>query len=180
MVALTYNLRMKIFLALFLAIAAVLSVSASAAENELLKEGDVAPGFTLPTSTGETVSLSSFRDKKAVVLYFYPKDNTPGCTKEAQSFRDDQEKFKKAGAVVLGVSVDDEKSHKYFAEKQKLNFPLLVDAGGKVARQYGAMGWIMAKRVTYVIGTDGKIKNVFPDVDVEAHSKEVLKAVTKR
>lgn len=146
----------------------------------LLSVGDTAPDFTLPTSLGEPVTLSRFKGKKTVVLYFYPKDNTPGCTKEAQAFRDDYEKFKKADAVVLGVSVDDEKSHKYFAEKQKLNFPLLADVGGKVARQYGVMGWIMAKRVTYVIDQEGKVKHVFPDVDVDGHSKEVLKVVTSR
>lgn len=143
----------------------------------LLVVGAAAPDFTLKNALGEDVSLSSFKGKKQVVLYFYPKDNTPGCTRQAQGFRDEYEKFVKAGAEVLGVSVDDQRSHKNFAEKQKLNFSILSDAGGKVARQYGVMGWIMAKRATYVIGLDGNVKAVFPDVDVEKHAKEVLRAV---
>lgn len=157
-----------------------LSFTTIASAEGLLAIGNDAPDFTLPSATGETVSLSSFKGKKQVVIYFYPKDNTPGCTAQAQGFRDSYSKFEKAGAVVLGVSVDDEKSHKFFAEKQKLNFPLLADVGGKVARQYGVMGWIMAKRVTYVIDTDGKIKHVFSDVDVDGHSKEVLRVVNGR
>ena len=139
--------------------------------------GELAPDFTLSSGEGESITLSSFREKKNVVLYFYPKDGTPGCTKEAQDFSDDFERFKKAGAVVLGVSVDDVTSHKFFAKKLSLNFPILADVGGKVSRQYGVMGWIMAKRVTYVIGKDGMIHMVYPDVDVTGHSKAVLKAV---
>lgn len=143
----------------------------------LIAVGEMAPDFTLSAGLGDKISLSSFRGKKSVVLYFYPKDNTPGCTREAQAFRDDYESFKKAGAEILGVSVDDEKSHKSFSEKQSLNFPLLADVGGKVSRQYGVMGWFMAKRVTYVIGRDGLVKKVFPDVSVGGHSKEVLSVV---
>ena len=157
----------------------LLGLFTNAFAADLLSVGTEAPDFTLPSSTGEQVALSSFKGKKQVVLYFYPKDNTPGCTTEAQNFRDHQAKFEKAGTVVLGVSVDDEKSHKFFSEKQKLNFPLLADVGGKVARQYGVMGWIMAKRVTYVIGTEGKIKHVFSDVDVEGHAKDVLRVVSE-
>lgn len=155
-------------------------VSFPSYSGELLAVGVQAPDFSLSASTGEVISLSSFRGKKQVVLYFYPKDNTPGCTKEAQNFRDDYSKYEKAGAVVLGVSVDDEKSHKSFAEKQKLKFPLLADVGGKVATLYGVMGWIMAKRVTYLIGTDGKIKQVFSDIDVDVHSKDVLRSISDR
>lgn len=144
-----------------------------------LDVGDEAPDFTLPSPLNPEVHLASFRGKNVVVLYFYPKDFTPGCTKEAEDFRDDAERFKKAGAVVLGVSVDDVDSHKQFTNKMNLNFQVLSDVGGAVSRKYGVMGWIMAKRVTYVIGRDGKIKNVFPDVDQDlaGHSKAVLKAV---
>ena len=144
-----------------------------------LEVGDLAPDFTLKSALGEEVSLSSYRGKNNVVLYFYPKDNTPGCTREAQGFRDDIERFKKAGAVILGVSVDDVPSHKNFASKYSLTFPILSDTGGTVARQYGVMQWITAKRVTYVVGKNGKIKRVYAEVDsdIPGHSKSVLKAV---
>lgn len=151
--------------------------SAAATVNEPLKAGTEAPDFTLQSGTGEQVTLSSFKGKKSVVLYFYPKDNTPGCTKEAEAFRDDYSRFERLDAEVLGVSVDDATSHKFFASKFNLNFPLLADVGGKVARQYGVMGWIMAKRVTFVIGKDGLIKSTFTDVDVTNHSREVLKVL---
>ena len=158
-------------------LALLLSLVAFADDPIALKVGDEAPDFTLNTGKGEAVTLSTFREKNSVVLYFYPKDNTPGCTTEAESFRDDIEKFTKAGAVVLGVSVDDETSHKYFANKYQLNFPLLADVGGKIARQYGVMGWIMAKRVTFLIDPQGKISQIFSDVDVQTHSGTVLKAL---
>lgn len=142
-----------------------------------LEVGDEAPDFVLPGADAKVVKLSSFRGKNTVVLYFYPKDGTPGCTKEAQDFRDDYEKFKKTGAVVLGVSVDDIASHKLFATKQNLNFPILADIGGTVARQYGVMGWIMAKRVTYVIDRSGKIQ--FVDANVDNHLPEQSKSLLK-
>jgi peroxiredoxin Q/BCP len=148
--------------------------------NAPLAEGVDAPEFTLPSVEGNDVSLADFRGKQVVVLYFYPKDNTPGCTQEAQDFRDDYERFKRAGAAVLGVSVDDIASHKSFAAKNKLTFPILSDKGGQVARKYGVMGWIMAKRATFVIGLDGKIVRAFPDVTVQGHAKDVLKAIVKR
>src|SRR5262245_24238581 len=129
-----------------------------------LNTGDEAPNFTLKNAAGADVELASFKGKNTVVLYFYPKDFTPGCTAEAESFRDDFERFKKAGAVILGVSVDDVNSHKSFASKLNLPFDLLADVGGAVSRQYGVMGWIMARRVTYVIGRDGKIRLVYPEV----------------
>jgi peroxiredoxin Q/BCP len=158
-------------------LALLLGFMAFASESPVLKVGDEAPDFTLPSNTGEPVALSSYRGKKSVVLYFYPKDNTPGCTTQAQKFRDDNDRYAKAGAVVLGVSVDDETSHKFFANKHQLNFPLLADVGGKVARQYGVMGWIMAKRVTFLIDPEGKITQIFDDVDVQTHSSTVLKHI---
>ena len=141
----------------------------------LLEVGETAPDFVLSSDSGKDVRLSAYRGKKKVVLYFYPKDNTPGCTKEAESFRDNYERIEKAGAIVLGISVDDKNSHKAFVNKYNLNFPLLADTGGKVSAQYGVMGWIMAKRITYIIGKDGKVKSVFSDVDVNKHSEEILK-----
>src|ERR1700674_3244780 len=104
-----------------------------------LKEGDKAPDFTLPASDGSVVSLQGLRGKK-VVLYFYPKDNTPGCTREACSFRDNHAAIQKAGAVVLGVSADNLTSHQKFANKYTLPFPLLSDEGAKVARAYDTWG----------------------------------------
>lgn len=173
---------MRHFTALALLLSSLLGAPIAFAEEAPeapLTEGQVAPDFTLPSASGEQVKLSSYRGKKAVVLYFYPKDNTPGCTKEAQDFRDDYERFKKAGAEVLGVSVDDVASHKSFVKKHNLPFPLLSDVGGVVARQYGVMGWIMAKRVTFVINKQGKIVKTYPDVDVQNHSKEILKQLQK-
>ncbi|MEW6056191.1 MAG: peroxiredoxin [Bdellovibrionota bacterium] len=148
------------------------------ATEGLLEVGAEAPDFTLPSDTGEQVTLSSFEGKKKVVLYFYPRDFTPGCTQEALAFKEDNEKFKRADTVVLGVSVDSVKSHQNFSKKHELNFPLLSDTGGKVASQYGVMGVIMSKRVTYIIGLDGKISHVFPEVNVLGHSKAVLKLVS--
>jgi thioredoxin-dependent peroxiredoxin len=152
---------------------------------ETLKIGDSAPEFTLPAHTGGEISLSDYRGKQPVVLYFYPKDMTPGCTKEACSFRDLNRDFAESGAVILGVSPDSLKSHERFAEKQHLKFPLLSDEGGKVATKYGAYGekslaghkYTGNFRVTYLIGKDGKIAAVWPQVTVEGHADEVLAAV---
>lgn len=172
---------MKIFRYVFLGLLVfpLLAIAEAEIRRTPLEVGMSAPNFSLLNGAGEEVSLASFKGKNSVVLYFYPKDNTPGCTKEAQSFRDDFQKFKTAGAVVLGISVDDVDSHKSFSNKYNLNFPILADVGGSVSRLYGVMGWIMAKRVTYVIGRDGKIK--FVDSNVDSHlseqSKNLLKVV---
>ncbi|HLD97057.1 MAG TPA: peroxiredoxin [Candidatus Nanoarchaeia archaeon] len=143
----------------------------------MLNEGDRAPDFELKDSEGNIVKLSDFRDKK-VVLYFYPKDNTPGCTIEACSFRDDLEQFKAKNAVVLGFSLDDGSSHKKFSEKHKLPFKLLCGTK-EVAEKYGAYGnkgifGMGIKRVTYVIDEKGNIMKAFPKVDVTVHSREIL------
>ncbi len=150
-----------------------------------LSAGSPAPDFRLPASTGGEISLSDFRGKQAVVLYFYPKDMTPGCTAEACSFRDLQKEFAAAGAAILGVSPDPLKSHAKFTEKEHLNFPLLYDEGGKVATQYGAYGekarygrtYQGNYRVTFLIDRQGKIAQVWPDVSVSGHADEVLEAV---
>jgi peroxiredoxin Q/BCP len=121
--------------------------------------------------------LGDFKGKR-VVLYFYPKDDTPGCTKEACAFRDYQEDIQKQGVVVLGISVDDQASHKKFSEKYRLNFPLLADPTKEVARSYHALNMLrIASRVTYLIGRKGAIEYVWPKVNPETHSKEVLEKI---
>ena len=150
-----------------------------------LKEGAKAPDFTLPSSDGGEVSLSDFKGKKSVVLYFYPKDDTPGCTKEACDLRDLRKKFQAVGAEIFGVSFDSIESHKKFITKYKLPFPLLSDADKKVAEMYGVykqksfMGksYMGIERTTFVIDKDQKIAKIFPKVKVEGHAEEVLQAV---
>lgn len=141
-----------------------------------LQEGAPAPGFKAQTDDGKTVSLSDFRGKN-VVLYFYPKDDTPGCTREACSFRDSLAAFAKKDAVVLGVSLDDPASHTAFRRKFGLPFTLLADTDGAVARAYGVLDGDCASRWTFVIDREGRIKRVFPNVKVDGHSAEVLNAI---
>lgn len=144
-----------------------------------IKEGDKAPDFKARTEDGKEVRLSDFLGKKNVVLYFYPKDDTPGCTKEACSFRDDFNKFSDRDTVILGVSVDSAESHNKFKEKFKLPFPLLVDEEKGLAKTYGALGEKgYASRVTFLIGKDGRIKRAFPKVQVDGHSAELLAALS--
>lgn len=151
----------------------------------MLKEGDKAPAFKLPSVEGADVSLKDFAGK-TVVLYFYPKDDTPGCTREACAFRDGQAALRKAGAVVLGVSPDSVASHQKFRTKYKLNFPLLADADKEVAKKYGAFGEkvMYGKKVTgmirstFVIGGDGVVRKVFPRVRVDGHAEKVLEVVS--
>ncbi len=125
--------------------------------------GDSAPDFSLPTQDGNNVSLHDFRGKKAVVLYFYPKDDSPGCTVEACTFRDSYEVFKEAGAEVIGVSSDSQESHQQFASKNHVPFILASDQGGVLRKHYGVattMG-LLPGRVTYVIDKQGVVRNVF-------------------
>lgn len=150
-----------------------------------LKVGDVAPEFSAPSQTGEVVSLKQFKGKQPVVLYFYPKDDTPGCTKEACGFRDSWSALQKAGAVVLGVSTDPVKSHAKFAEKYKLPFPLLADEDRRIVTAYGVWGektfmgrkYQGTHRVTFLIGKDGRIARIWDQVKPEHHAAEVLEAV---
>ena len=139
--------------------------------------GAPAPDFNLPNAGGEMVSLASFKNSW-VVLYFYPKDDTPGCTKEACSFRDDLHKLEKLGAKVVGVSVDDGKSHAEFAKKYNLPFPLLSDKDGTVAKQYGALSDFlvmkMAKRYTFLIDDKGVLRKSYLSVDTSRHSQEII------
>ena len=147
------------------------------------KEGSVAPNFAAKDANGETVRLKDLRGQK-VVLYFYPKDDTPGCTKEACSFRDAFADLKKRDIKVLGVSKDSEASHKKFAAKYKLPFTLLADPDHSIADAYGVYGekkfmgrtYLGVKRVTFLIDEKGKVKKVFEKVKPEEHAREVLEA----
>ncbi|MGI6380195.1 MAG: thioredoxin-dependent thiol peroxidase [Anaerolineae bacterium] len=147
----------------------------------MVKEGELAPDFTLPSDQDEQVTLSSFRGKK-VVVYFYPKDDTPGCTKEACSFRDANSLFMAKGAVVIGISPDDATSHQRFRAKHGLPFHLLSDTDHQVAEAYGAWGekkmygrtYEGIIRSTFVVGEDGKVIKAFPKVKPEDHATEVL------
>ena len=150
----------------------------------MIKEGTKAPDFSLPSVEGGEVSLKNLR-RKTVVLYFYPKDDTPGCTREACAFRDSQAKIKKTGAVVLGVSPDSVAAHQKFKTKYKLNFPLLSDADKSVAKKFGAFGekTMYGKKVvgmirsTFVIDGAGVVRKVFPRVKVDGHADRVLDAL---
>jgi peroxiredoxin Q/BCP len=147
--------------------------------------GEAAPDFNLASTEGRNISLQDFKGKQAVVLYFYPRDDTPGCTAEACSFRDLRSMFHEHGAEILGVSTDSVRSHKKFQDKYGLTFPLLADPDHAVADQYGVwqqrkfMGreYMGIARTTFVIGSDGNIKAVFPNVKVEGHADAVLKAL---
>jgi peroxiredoxin Q/BCP len=153
-------------------------------EETLIDEGQPAPDFELPTDSGETIKLSDLRGKP-VVLYFYPKDNTPGCTTQACGIRDAYGEFERAGAVVLGVSPDDERSHVKFKDKYELPFTLLADTEHSVAEQYGVWGeksfagkkYMGVSRSTFVIDADGTVKRVLRDVKPKEHADDVLEAL---
>jgi peroxiredoxin Q/BCP len=150
----------------------------------MLEPGKKAPAFSLPADDGSTVSLAGLAGK-TVVIYFYPKDSTPGCTLEAQGFRDHAKDFAKKGAVVLGVSKDSIASHCKFRDKHQLNFRLLSDESGAMIEKYGAWGEksMYGKtsmgiiRSTVIVGPDGKVQQVFPKVKVDGHVEQVLAAI---
>jgi thioredoxin-dependent peroxiredoxin len=167
---------MKIKLIASLALAALTAFAA-----ETPKVGDKAPDFTAQDQDGKTVKLSDFAGKQAVLLYFYPKDNTPGCTKEACGFRDSLNDLKSQGVQVLGVSMDDAKSHKKFIADHNINFPLLVDTDGKLTDAYSgrmANGKV-SKRVSFLIGKDGTIKHVTDSSSADKHLAEMKEAAAK-
>jgi peroxiredoxin Q/BCP len=152
--------------------------------GDFLEPGTKAPAFTLKSDSGKSVKLSDFKGQP-IVVYFYPKDDTPGCTREACAFRDLKSEITAAGAVVLGVSADSVEKHEEFRDKYKLNFPLLSDADHSLAEKYGAwreknmygkksMG---IQRSTYLIGPDGKIVRVWKKVNVDGHDAAVLEAI---
>jgi peroxiredoxin Q/BCP len=164
------------FLVLMLCCAALWAFACSS--GVMLKEGDKAPDFTLQSQDSSQVKLSDLLTRGYVVLYFYPKDDTPGCKKEACSFRDLNQEFRAEGAEIIGISVDDVTSHKQFHEKYSLNFTILADPDKKVTETYGVKSKLgFAKRVTFVIDENGIIQKVYPDVDVTAHAAEVLSLI---
>ena len=174
---------MRKYIALIsLLIVATLAVSVPAMPSEQPAVGAPAPAFKLMTNEGKEASLSDFQGQW-VVLYFYPKDFTSGCTLQARNFQRDLEKYKKAGAVILGVSVDTAESHKEFCAKEGLNFKLLADIGAKVSEQYGSVmeynGMKLSARNTFIIDPKGKIAKVFLKVGPAGHSDEVLAALAE-
>lgn len=150
----------------------------------LLKEGDVAPAFTTIANGGGTISLANYLGRN-VILYFYPRDDTPGCSKEACAFRDEFAAFKQKGTMILGVSVDPVKSHDKFVEKYKLPFTLLADVDKQIVNAYGVWGqksflgkkYMGIHRVTFLIGPNGRIKKIWPKVKPAEHAAEVLAAI---
>lgn len=162
------------------AMVVLFGIRAFAASDAIPQVGQTAPSFTLPSQEGTNVSLSQYRGKW-VVLYFYPKDQTAGCTIEARNFQHDIAKFEAANAVVLGVSVDSVKSHQAFCAKDGLHFKLLADTNKNVVKEYGSlgdyMGFKIAKRNTFLINPQGKIVKEWIGVDPSHHSTEVLDAI---
>ena len=152
--------------------------------TKTLKEGDKAPAFSLPTDGGGKIALKDCAGK-TLVLYFYPKDDTPGCTTEACSFRDGIQELRKSGAIVFGVSADSVSSHRKFSDKFQLNFPLLSDESKAMIQAYGVWKekslygrkYMGIERTTVVINEDGTIRNIFPKVKVNGHFTEVLQAL---
>jgi peroxiredoxin Q/BCP len=176
-------MRKPLLLALAaIVVAAVALVTVHAADQPMPTVGQVAPSFTLPSQDGSQISLDSFRGKW-VVLYFYPKDMTKGCTIEAHNFQRDQAKFDADNAVILGVSVDTPDSHKEFCTKEGLTFRLLADPEHKVVDEYGSLGHFgtmtIAVRNTFLIDPNGKIVKEWTKVDPTVHSEEVLAALAE-
>src|SRR5438552_17203959 len=162
--------------------ALALSASAAVGRADTPKAGDKAPEFEAKDQDGKMWKRSGLAAKQVVLLYCYPKDDTPGCTKEACRLRDRMTDLKKDNVQVLGVSFDDGESHKKFIAKHNLNFPLLVDSDGKIADQYGARmtGKNMARRVSFLIGKDGKIAQVTDNPSADVHLNEIKDAVANR
>jgi peroxiredoxin Q/BCP len=167
-----FGLRLFILTSLLLA-----SMFPKPSLADLPQPGSAAPAFSLPDADGKMRKLSDWRGQW-VVLYFYPRDNTPGCTVEAKNFRDSLAAFAALHAQVVGISLDDGESHRAFAEKQSLPFPLLSDPGGTVAERYGSLSNMfvikLAKRQTYLIDPDGRIAKVYMKVDPAEHAEELL------
>ena len=173
---------MKWLILLGLVAALVLAFTKMARAGELPKVGQLAPDFSLPDQNGVVHSLKEFSGKW-LVLYFYPKDDTPGCTQEACAFRDDLHKLTALGAEVVGISVDDGKSHAEFAQKYHLPFPLLADSDKEVAARYGVLmnlGFVkIAKRYTFLIDPQGNINKVYDKVETSRHSQEIIDDLNK-
>jgi len=162
-----------LLIALFIVSFTVLQSCGGNAEN--LSVGNPAPDFTLQDSDGNSYSLSSYTEKNPVIIYFYPKAGTPGCTKQACGIRDSFSKFKENDIVVLGISVDSKESIKEFIKDNNLNFPLLSDENKEVSKAYGVLNNIgVDSRITFIVDKQGNIANILRDVDVETHADDVF------
>jgi thioredoxin-dependent peroxiredoxin len=175
------RLSLTLFAFLITAGGAALLLRPRSAEAAMLNVGDLAPNFSTEAVAGDQtipVHLVDYRGRR-IVLYFYPKDNTPGCTKEACAFRDGYAKLQDLGILVFGCSVDGADAHRAFAKKYRLPFPLLLDPDKKIAKAYGADNGIpilgLDKRVTYVIGEDGRIAEAYPQVDPATHANQIIR-----
>jgi thioredoxin-dependent peroxiredoxin len=172
---------MKIVLLIAILLIAFLGYRSFSMSGQVPKIGAKAPEFILPDANGTQISLASL-EGSWVVLYFYPKDDTPGCTKEACNFRDDMHKLEKLGSKIIGVSVDDGKSHTEFAKKYSLPFPLLSDIDGSTAFNYGALTDLgavkIAKRYTFLIDPQGVLRKTYLNVEASKHSKEIIDDLT--
>jgi peroxiredoxin Q/BCP len=146
--------------------------------ENLLKIGDIAPDFEAIDQNGRKLKISE-RKGKVVVLYFYPKDFTPGCTAEACNFRDNFEEFTKRGIDVIGISIDSEGTHKKFAEKLGIPFILISDRTKEISKKYNVLGLTSAKRVTFIIDKDGRIAHIFEKVSPKEHAKEVINKINE-
>jgi peroxiredoxin Q/BCP len=171
---------LRIVLLVLVVVVAILLVPRLLSRAAMPSEGSAAPDFTLPSQEGSSVSLKDYRGKW-VVLYFYPKDETPGCTREAHNFQVDQPKYAQHNTVVLGVSLDSVDSHKKFCSKEGLNFKLLADTDHKVTDKYGSLKNLgvvkFAARHTFIIDPSGKIAKAYTSVDPARHSGELLAAL---
>ncbi|WP_297476225.1 peroxiredoxin [Ferrovum sp.] len=168
---------MRIAVALFMLLILAMWVMRSASASELPTVGQKAPEFSVMDQNGKLQKLSDYQGKW-LVLYFYPKDETPGCTTEACAYRDDIHNIQNLGAAVVGVSIDDASSHAEFADKHHLPFPLLADKEGTVAKSYGSertlLGYKLARRNTFIIDPTGRIAKVYVNVDAEVNPREVI------
>jgi peroxiredoxin Q/BCP len=168
-------MKKNIFLVTIILIASFMLLQSCGGNADNLSVGSSAPDFTLPDSDGNNFSLSSYKDKNPVVIYFYPKANTPGCTTQACGIRDSFSKFNENNIVVLGISVDSKESIKEFIKDHNLNFPLLSDEKKEVSKAFGVLNNIgVDSRITFIIDKQGNIANILRDVDVETHANDVF------
>jgi len=168
-------MKKNIFLVTIILITSFMLLQSCGGNADNLSVGSSAPDFTLPDSDGNNFSLSSYKDKNPVVIYFYPKANTPGCTTQACGIRDSFSKFNENNIVVLGISVDSKESIKEFIKDHNLNFPLLSDEKKEVSKAFGVLNNIgVDSRITFIIDKQGNIANILRDVDVETHADDVF------
>jgi peroxiredoxin Q/BCP len=168
-------MKKYIFLSAAFLISAFMIVQSCGGNADNLSVGNPAPDFTLQDSDGNNYSLSSYKEKNPVIIYFYPKAGTPGCTKQACGIRDSFSKFKENEIVILGISVDSKESIRTFMKDNSLNFPLLSDEKKEVSKSYGVLNNIgLDSRITFIIDKQGSIANILRDVDVETHADEVF------